>query len=177
MLRSTSGCTNQAEEDWKPVAGFDGYEVSDLGRVRSWRPYRGTAVPRVLSPLDNGHGYKQVTLVCGRARLKRHIHRLVAETFLGTAPFDAAEVCHADGDKGNNSIGNLRWGTHRENAFDLVRSGRHNTTSLSESDVRSIRRALAAGVKQEELAERYAVTQTTISCIKLRRTWQWVCDA
>lgn len=30
-----------AAERWLPIAGFDGYEVSDLGRVRSWRPLNG----------------------------------------------------------------------------------------------------------------------------------------
>jgi hypothetical protein len=52
-------------ERWLPIAGAPGYEVSDLGRVRCWRPRNriahAPAEPRMLKPLLRG-GYYCVRL-------------------------------------------------------------------------------------------------------------------
>ena len=42
------------------------------------------------------------------------IHRIVAETFLGSIP-EGYDVDHIDGDKSNNSVTNLEIVTHQEN--------------------------------------------------------------
>lgn len=42
------------------------------------------------------------------------IHRIVAETFLGSIP-EGYDVDHLDGDKSNNSVTNLEIVTHQEN--------------------------------------------------------------
>lgn len=100
-----------------PVAGAVGYEVSDLGRVRSLdrvvmvagkqRAYKG----RVLKPQANGkYGYLSVQI--GRDR-RDYIHRLVAEAFIGLARGE--EVDHIDGDTANNQLNNLRAVTHAQN--------------------------------------------------------------
>jgi len=97
------------------------------------------AVGRVLKPGDN-HGYKSVCL-SGRSAL---VHRLVAQTFLGRAPFEHAVVMHFDDDKGHNAASNLKWGTRQENARNAIpltlegrRRGRQQerpqTASTSES--------------------------------------------
>ncbi len=43
------------------------------------------------------------------------IHRLVAEAFHGTTPFDGAVVMHVDENAANNRASNLKWGTQKEN--------------------------------------------------------------
>ena len=50
--------TDGGGELWMPIEGFDGYEVSDRGRVRSLK--RPTA--RVLTPTLCTKGYRQVRL-------------------------------------------------------------------------------------------------------------------
>jgi hypothetical protein len=47
----------------------------------------------------------------------------------------------------------------------------HPRATLTADDVRAIRAACEAGVLLSELAQRYGVTETTISHIALRRTW------
>lgn len=42
---------DNTEEFWKPVPNYESYEVSTLGRVRSWRSHGGKrrAAPKVLA--------------------------------------------------------------------------------------------------------------------------------
>lgn len=46
-------------ERWLPIAGFPGYDVSDMGRVRSWRPVRKSkkwrSEPMLIKPVRNGN--------------------------------------------------------------------------------------------------------------------------
>ncbi|MET8378015.1 NUMOD4 motif-containing HNH endonuclease [Streptomyces microflavus] len=109
-------------EEWRQIAGYEGlYDVSNLGRVRSWsRLKRGAA----LRPLPNQQGYLSVAL-CSAGRVKyRKIHQLVLEAFVGPRP--AGNVGrHLDGNLTNNVAGNLAWGTHSENMADCLKHGTH----------------------------------------------------
>lgn len=120
-------------ENWLPVVGYeDAYEVSDLGRVRSiprmtsngrWR--RGvTLKPIPLPP----RGYLLVNLWWANQKRMCLIHRLVLTAFVGPQPV-GMEALHGDGDPANNSITNLRWGTHSENQHDQVAHGTHANAS------------------------------------------------
>lgn len=116
-------------EEWRPVPGFGGiYEVSDLGRVRSYRPWRGKAVPHEIpGSWHSGPGsYRFVRLrsVEGAVR-KEYVHRLVAAAFLGPEPL-GHEVRHLDGDPENSALSNLAYGTHAQNEMDKLRHGTHN---------------------------------------------------
>lgn len=104
-------------EEWQPIAGFPGYEVSNLGRVRHGEciPIRDTS----------GSGYPRVWLTGTDGRgVRRDLHQVVAEAFHGPRP-PGHEVRHLNGDQTDARAINLAWGTHSENVLDLVRHGRH----------------------------------------------------
>lgn len=116
-------------ERWLPIAGHDGYEVSDLGRVRSVdrtvvdkigrsRFHRG----RVLNFGTLGKGYVAVRL--GWRQPLMYVHRLVLEAFVGPCP-PQNECLHGPGGPADNRLTNLRWGTRSENSFDALRDGTH----------------------------------------------------
>lgn len=118
-------------ERWLPVVGYEGiYEVSDLGQVRSLdrvisrrnSPYvlRG----RVLRPAVNRRGYLHLNLYGDGWNESRYVHHLVLEAFAGPRPA-GTEARHLDGVPNNNSVANLTWGTHVENAWDIIRHGRN----------------------------------------------------
>lgn len=98
-------------EIWKPCPGYPGYEVSDLGRVRSPNG--------ILSPAIGSHGYPQVQL--GRKKT-RTVHSLVLQAHVGPAPA-GMEARHDDGNKENPRLYNLFWGTPKENGADKTRHG------------------------------------------------------
>jgi hypothetical protein len=99
-------------ENWRPIPGRAGYEVSDLGRVRSIdrlvmklacdgpAPHRLKG--RVLKPGPTSRGYLTVGLPGGTAL----VHRLVLTAFSGECP-DGFEAGHRNGDKTDNRLANL----------------------------------------------------------------------
>lgn len=105
------------EEIWKDVAGWEGiYQVSSFGRIRrlTTRGGRPLTEPRILKEKHDGHGYPQITLSKGKSIKYKHIHRLVAESFIPN-PNNLREVNHKDENKKNNRVENLEWCTHQYN--------------------------------------------------------------
>lgn len=111
-------------ETWVLVPGDEDYEVSDHGRVRSWK----RSQPQVLQPLVRQGGYLTLSLCREGRRRSVTVHALVALAFIGECP-EGQEVRHLDGDPANNRLGNLAYGTHAENMQDRLRHGRHNMAS------------------------------------------------
>jgi hypothetical protein len=107
--------TQQPEEEWRWVVGYEGmYEVSNLGRVAS-HVGRGRRSGRHLLKLSpNDKGYLAVTLCRNGHQEKSSVHRLVARAFVnGYAP--DREVNHRDLDNRHNAATNLEWVTPDEN--------------------------------------------------------------
>ena len=119
-----------AREIWRAIPGFDGYEASNLGRIRSLdrtvirgsshggmrpRKYRG----RMLNQSTHSGGYLLAHVGPGRSRT-RYVHRLVLLTFEGPAPV-GHEVGHKDNNPKNNRLSNLRYITRSENEFNKIR--------------------------------------------------------
>jgi hypothetical protein len=102
------------EEIWKSVSGYETrYFVSSLGRVKG-------PTGKATHGVKGSRGYMQISLrhAGQRASKVRNIHVLVAEEFIGPRP-DGYHVCHADGDKTNNSLQNLRYDTAAANWEDF----------------------------------------------------------
>lgn len=112
------------EEIWKAVEGYEGlYEVSSLGRVRSFRHTAGG--PKCLKQYIGKHGYATVTLYdkSGSPKLKR-MNRLVADNFIPN-PEQKPCVDHINGDRQDNTVNNLRWVTHSENGNNPLTLARY----------------------------------------------------
>lgn len=125
-------------EAWREIEGFKGYDVSNLGRVRSWRQkrYGGFAKqPHILKLATSSEGYLQVSLVDkdGKARTKK-VQGLVMTAFVGPRPKNMVS-CHGPNGKLDNSIYNLKWCSPSENMYDAQRDGTrkgrsHGTTYM-----------------------------------------------
>ncbi len=118
-------------EVWRAIPGYEGYEVSDHGNVRSLdryvsRPNNGRSLRRgvALSPQIDRKGYVWVRLSRQLQSRPVRVHRLVLLAFVGPCPPDM-EACHDDGVNANNRLDNLRWDTKLANAQDRRRHGQY----------------------------------------------------
>lgn len=162
-------------ERWKQVEELD-YEVSSLGRVR-----RRSHPDHVLKPQT----YVHVTLVVRGKTVRKAVHRLVAEAFLGAPPSDSqADVNHKDGVHSNNRADNLEWVDARENQLHAIKLGLyggrgevHGRAKLTEEDVHEIRRRYT-GVygDQTKLAREFGVSQALVAKIVRGDLWTHLSD-
>lgn len=116
-------------EDWRSIIGADeGYEISNTGKVRSYKNRYGFGKsgllndPVLLTPQSNKDGYLFVRIPVNGKIKKCFIQRLVAEAFIPN-PENKPEVNHEDGDKSNNNVENLTWNTRAENMDHARRTG------------------------------------------------------
>jgi DNA-binding XRE family transcriptional regulator len=179
-------------EIWKPIPGFEGiYEASSFGQIKSLARNitfgKGSIKPLpeiILKQSLQKTGYLRLWLFVvenGKSTGKQRpwsVHRLVLLTFVGPPP-EGTETRHLDGNKTNNKLSNLMYGTKVENAADQVRHGKqrygsqmHNA-QLTEQQVVAIRQAYAKrDVTQHELAEKYGVSTSVIANITSGRLWK-----
>lgn len=108
-------------ERWKDINSHPGiYQVSDLGRVKRIIDGWGTKAGKILKPRIKNDRYLQVALWYNGKRIDKPIHQLVLEAFVSSRP-KGMECRHLDGNRQNNNLINLRWGTRSENQRDSIR--------------------------------------------------------
>lgn len=106
---------------WRPIPGFPHYEASTHGRIRAL--FRSNLHPGCIrKPNVTPEGYGYLTLTEDRKVYTKKVHRLVAMAWIPN-PENKPQVRHLDGNPSNNHVGNLAWGTGKENAADSLRHG------------------------------------------------------
>jgi hypothetical protein len=108
-------------EVFKTIKGFENYEISNLGNVKSLN-YNRTKKEKLLKKCNDSDGY-EVVILCnklGKKTLK--VHRLVALHFIDNED-NKKEVNHINGIKTDNRIENLEWCTASENQIHAYKIG------------------------------------------------------
>src|SRR5262245_50618733 len=136
--------------------GYPGYRVGVDGSVWScWdrptrqRPSRLIDTWHRLRASIDGVGYRNVSLrnAAGQLEPGTKVHRLVLLAFVGPCP-GGMECCHANDDRQDNRLSNLRWDTRGNNISDAIRNGRNcqggpgssnGQSVLTEADIPAIR--------------------------------------
>jgi hypothetical protein len=183
---------NTPEEIWKAIPGFEGYEVSNHGRVRSY--YKKTAPTgqgykpgwvidtepqRILRNAKTKDGYPYVGLnIPGKRRFIR-VHQLVLIAFIGPCP-PGMEACHNDGDTSNCFLENLRWDTVANNTLDKYKHGSFllgenaPRAKLNNEQVIKIREMASQGYGYRQLGRMFSVGHHNICCIVHKKTWKHI---
>lgn len=96
--------------EWRPVAGYDGYFVSNTGLIKSFKRKK----PHNLRYVTKDDGYLRVYL-CKKGKTKAfYVHRIVASAFVDN-PQNLPFINHKDECKTNNNASNLEWCTFTYN--------------------------------------------------------------
>ncbi len=174
-------CQILLAEEWRDVKGYEGlYQVSNLGRARSFHNQYG----RVIKPVLTQKGYLQVTLSKNGKSRTRPLHILVAQAFIPN-PLNKPQVNHMDGNPLNNRFDNLEWATSKENIQHAYKTGlaksgaNHKNAKLTEYQVKEIRRDYIKGDPQYgamAFAEKFNVNVGVIWGVIYHKTYKNVKD-
>lgn len=126
----------------------------------------------------NSAGYPGV-VISGRGHCL--VHHLVAEAFIGPRP-ENLEIRHLDGNRQNNRVDNLAYGTKSENCAD---SAKHGTISfgkgkgnpnakLTEHEAREIVQLSTSGMSNAEICKRLGRPDGTVRSVLSGKTWSHV---
>lgn len=169
------------QEQWRPIAGFTAYSVSNFGNVR--RDVGSKYNNRIgqLKALKNASPYLMVSLYNETGQHLKAIHRLVLEAFYGLDP--SRPYCnHKNGIKWDNRLENLEWSTPSENTqhcFRVLgrvgnRGEKCKSHKITAKEVVEIRNARRAGIKGSVLAKQYGITEMAICDIWIGRNWRHI---
>jgi hypothetical protein len=166
----------------KQIPDFPGYWASPDGRIFSQRHRWGIQTAgstTQLKPYNWMNGYLAVRLYVNAKRMAMPIHTLMMRTFVGPRQ-DGMECRHLDGNRHNNVFDNLQWGTHTENAADMVKHGRtwrgvrNCNAKLTDKQVCSIRQRVASGETRIAIARELCLSRDTIQRVVNCTSWQHV---
>jgi hypothetical protein len=170
-------------EEWRPIADWPEYAVSNLGRVKRLTSRTCAKAGSMLKtpPRSKKSPYPAVDLCRDGERRTFAVHQLVAAAFLGPCS-NGLEVNHKNGDKTDPKASNLEYATSSANQLHAYATGLQSAVGelngqaiLTEEQVREIRSS-CRGIfgEQAKLARTYGVSPHTIGDIYHRRTWAHV---
>lgn len=160
-------------EQWKDVAGYEGlYQVSNLGRIRNRKK-------AILSQRDC-HGYLRVSLCKNNSYKHFRAHSLVLNAF-SREKKPGEQARHLNGRRADNKIGNLVWGTPKQNMEDqklhgtLAMGERSGKSKLSNKDIAYIRKNYVWRCQVNgsyALGRKFKTTASNIRAILDNKTWK-----
>lgn len=156
----------------KTIPNFPNYAVTKDGKIWS-KKGKGKWLSLCVD-----RGYLKVDLCENGKRYLRRVHCLVLITYVGKCP-KGMECRHLDGNRQNNKLSNLKWGTSCENSMDAAKHGTRikgegvHTAKLTEQKVRLIIDFYYENVYTlTELAKCFNVTRACIANIVYKRNWK-----
>ncbi len=167
-------------EIWKSFPLDSDYDVSNRGRVRSYKTTskrkKRRARPKLLKLCKRMNGYIHTVLTLSGVGQSYSVHRLVLTTFIGPSKLHCN---HKNGIKTDNRLENLEWVTRSENALHAFRTGLivsikgedHPLAKLDEKTARKIKYDTGTGA---EISRKYGVKQGTVYCIRAGKTWKHI---
>lgn len=125
-------------EEWRPIKGYEGlYVVSNLGRIA----FLGRVVkngngernipPRLLEIKHKKNGYFYVDLWSNNKGHHSYVHRIIAQAWIDN-PNNFTQIDHINGNRLDNSIGNIRWCSYAMNNDNPISRQRHAASRVKD---------------------------------------------
>ena len=168
-----------APEVFVDIQGYEGYQVSNYGRVKN------SKTGKILKPYLT-RGYLRVSLYNESGRRCKLVHRLVAEAFLPN-PQHKPAVNHINGCKTDSNVSNLEWVSASENMAHAHNNGlrpilntqgeKNGFAKLTEAEVIQIKQLLSDGkLTQKTIGSQFNISRSTVKSIKSGKRWSYLSD-
>lgn len=170
----------------KPVPGFGNLYLSEAGL-----PYQKTSDGFVELSTSSTSTYDRVSISENGKKKRYHVHVLMALTFLNLdlarhgVGSDSLQVDHKDGNKRNNSLGNLEVVTKRENYNRALKAGCYSKNGyaskgkakktlrkFSEGDVNQMKQLRSEGLSCRKIADYFNCNHLAVYQILKGKTYQ-----
>lgn len=183
---------NYGPEEWrrlnfKDLKPDEIYEISNYGRLRQWSEKLKEFKIMKLSTVRGYRYFMWFKSVQGwDNKIKKIIHRLVADEFCEHSNPKQIFVIHLDHDKGNNYYKNLKWATreemtsHNKSNPRVIeshekRKGKITNSKLTVQDVIDLKLMVRSGdYKLYKIAEHFGITHTQLNRIRNGQNWAHV---
>ena len=150
-------------EIWKDIEGFEGYQVSNHGRVRTYNKITSNSLypvrrwkNRILKlKTSKRDGRVRVCLWKDGREYTLTVHRLVAIAFLGTPEDESMTVNHKDGDPSNNMLSNLEWMSKGDNIRYGFTHGQYSTQKSIRIQIKDEERVFRSYAECDRFLGRY----------------------
>lgn len=161
-------------EEWRNIEGYDDYQVSNFGRVKSFKQGKNF----ILKPRIGHDGYLLIGIYQQGKQVWRKIHRVVAENFILNLD-NKPQINHIDGCRLNNYVSNLEWCTASENTrhayeLGLAKSvqGEENYQASATNEIATYIRDNPERLSQSALAKKFGMTKSSVSLIQIGKTYK-----
>jgi hypothetical protein len=177
----------------KAIDCFPGYEIDTEGVVWScWKNIHPKGLKGgTYSELSNQwkkrntffskNGYIRIELTKDKKHLKKSIHRLLALNFIPN-PENKPLVCHKNGNRKDNRLENLYWGTNSDNMKDAINHGTSHSlhqlgeknaySKLTTQQVTEIRRLKKEGIFYKDIAKTFNIHPYYVHTLCRYETWK-----
>lgn len=120
---NTGGVALEIEE-WKDVPGYNGYQASTFGNIKS---FKQSKLGKVIKGWIGVKGYRYINL----NNKEIQVHQVLSITFLNHTLDGTTKLVinHIDGNPLNNKLDNLEVVTHRENLSTCFRKNQDSFSS------------------------------------------------
>lgn len=180
------------KEEWRAVKDFPKYQVSNMGRIRSFQSGREKFLK------VNSEDYTFIKLYNDGTTRTTYLHVLILETFI---PRESSkkedvkfEVNHKNGKKSDNRLENLEYLTPSENVQHAYRTGlkvftdlmrkkcseanrgeRCRFHKLTTEEVVEIKTLIKKGLNNDAIHAQFSfISKCTVGDIRKERTWRHV---
>ena len=158
----------QIPSDAKQVTNLPNTFITRDGRI-----WRNGKLKKVYVGLN---GYKTCTFSINNKSTPKSVHRLLLETFVGPCP-EKHEALHINGDRLDNRLENLRWGTRKENVADAIKHGtatigtKNSQAKFNKENLNEIEKMRSQGMTAKQIANHFKVSETTVRRVHSKKTY------
>lgn len=156
-------------EIWKDIKGYEGYLISNYGRIISFKRHKEGIE---LKPSKNKQGYMVVGLRTNDRTYQEKVHRLVAKAFIPN-PDNKPCIDHINTLRDDNRSCNLRWCTIMENNQNPITKAKCDASKIGRQHTEAAKNKMSESRKGKAPSE--AAIQAIIE--KLKKTaYQYTLD-